>query len=108
MLMTLLSPESRTSSGLFLSQHKYISDLIHKFHLHTAKPVRTPVVSRTTLSLTDGELLVDSTEYRSMVGAVQYLPMTRPNIAYAVNIVSGLSMLPGLLICRLLRGSYGT
>jgi len=31
--------------GLFLSHHKYVSDLLKKFHLHTLKPVRTPSVS---------------------------------------------------------------
>lgn len=66
----------RTSSTLFLSQHKYPLDLIRKFHLHTLKPVRTPLVSRTTLSLSDCELLTDPTEYRSMVGALQYLTLT--------------------------------
>uniref|UniRef100_A0A3Q7EAP7 Reverse transcriptase Ty1/copia-type domain-containing protein n=1 Tax=Solanum lycopersicum TaxID=4081 RepID=A0A3Q7EAP7_SOLLC len=36
----------------------------------------------------DGELLTDPSEYRSMVGALQYLTMTRPNIFYVVNVVS--------------------
>ncbi|CAH9063661.1 unnamed protein product [Cuscuta epithymum] len=78
----------RTPKGLFISQQKYISDLLRRFHLHTVKPVRTPLPSRTTLSLTDGELLTDATEYRSMVGALQYLILTRPDITYAVHLVS--------------------
>ena len=78
----------RTSKGLFMSQHKYVTDLICKFHLHTSKPVRTPLPSRTTLSSSDGEVLADPTEYRSMVGALQYLTMTRLDIAYAVHLVS--------------------
>ncbi|CAH9122907.1 unnamed protein product [Cuscuta epithymum] len=79
---------SRSPKGLFLSQNKYVTDLLARFHLHTVKPVRTPLASRTTLSLSDGELLVDSTEYRSMVGALQYLTLTRPDITYAVHLVS--------------------
>lgn len=78
----------RLPSGLLLSQHKYVLDLLRKFHLHTVKPVRTPIASRVTLSLLDGELLADPTDYRSMVGALQYLTMTRPDIAYAVHLVS--------------------
>lgn len=78
----------RTSSGLFLSQHKYVSDLLRKFHFHTLKSVRTPCVSRTTLSLTDGELLSDPSYYHCIVGALPYLTMTRPDIAYAVHVVS--------------------
>ncbi|CAH9116494.1 unnamed protein product [Cuscuta europaea] len=58
---------TRTSSRLFLSQNKYISDLLLRFHFHTLKPVRSPLPSRTKLSLTDGELLADATEYMSMV-----------------------------------------
>ncbi|CAH9051136.1 unnamed protein product [Cuscuta europaea] len=78
----------RSAKGLFLSQHKYVTDLLARFHLHTVKPVRTPLASRTTLSISDGELLSDSTEYRSMVGALQYLTLTRPDITYAVHLVS--------------------
>ncbi|CAH9141867.1 unnamed protein product [Cuscuta epithymum] len=56
-----------TSKGMFLSQQKYISDLLRHFHLHTVKLVCAPLPSRTTLSLTDGELLADGTEYCSMI-----------------------------------------
>jgi len=77
----------RNSQGIFLSQEKYIHDVIRKFHMHTAKPIRTPSLSRTSFTLTDGELLTDPTEYKSMVGALQYLTMTRPDIAYAVHVV---------------------
>ncbi|CAH9073755.1 unnamed protein product [Cuscuta epithymum] len=79
---------SCTLSGLFLSQQKYISDLLHCFYLHTLKPVRSPLPSLTKLSLTDGELLADATEYKSMVGALQYLTLTRPDITFVVHLVS--------------------
>ncbi|CAH9145564.1 unnamed protein product [Cuscuta epithymum] len=70
---------TRTSTGLFISQQKYVTDLLARFHLHTVKSVRTPLASRTTLTLTDGELLTDSTEYRSMVvkRIFRYLQGTR-------------------------------
>ncbi|XP_015162050.1 uncharacterized mitochondrial protein AtMg00810-like [Solanum tuberosum] len=77
-----------SSHGLHLSQQKYISDLLLKFHIHTCKPVRTPIAFHSSVSLMDGELLSDPSEYRNMVGALQYLTMTRPDIAYAVNVVS--------------------
>lgn len=77
----------RTPSSLFLSQHKYVLDLIKRFRMHTCKHVRTSVASKTSLTLLDGELLVDPTEYRSMVGALQYLTMTRPDIVYIIHIV---------------------
>ncbi|CAH9085091.1 unnamed protein product [Cuscuta europaea] len=55
------------TKGLFLSQHKYVSDLLSRFHLHTVKSVHTPLATHTSMSLTDGELLADATEYRSMI-----------------------------------------
>ena len=79
---------ARNSQGIFLSQQKYIHDLIRKFHMHAAKPVRTLSLSRTSLTLTNEKLLADPTEYRSMVGALQYVTMTRPDIAYVVHVVS--------------------
>jgi len=78
----------RTPDMLFLSQCKYIQDLLTCFRLTKPKRVRTPLRSRTMLSLMDGDLLSDPTKYRSMVGALQCLNMMRPDIACAVNLVS--------------------
>jgi len=77
----------RDSMSISLSQDKYVDDLLHKFHFHTVKLVTTPSAARILLSLTDGELLVDPTEYRNMVGALQYLTMTYFDIAYAIHVV---------------------
>ncbi|CAH9072952.1 unnamed protein product [Cuscuta epithymum] len=100
-------PACRTPQGLFLSREKYITDLLRRFHLHTVKPVRTPLPSRTTLSLTDGELLSDATEYRSMVGA-----LTRPDITYVVHLVSQFMHAPRtshlLAVKRIYRYLQGT
>ncbi|KAL9259759.1 Retrovirus-related Pol polyprotein from transposon RE1-like protein [Drosera capensis] len=45
---------TRTSTGLFLSQEKYILDLLRRFGLHTLKSTCSPLASRTSLSSTDG------------------------------------------------------
>ena len=52
-----------TSTGLHLSQQKYVSDLFLKFHMHTCKPFHTLFASRISLSLVDGELLSDPIEF---------------------------------------------
>jgi len=49
------------------------------------KSAPTPVDSKQKLSSDDGELADDATFYRSITGALQYLTLTRPDIAYAVN-----------------------
>jgi histone deacetylase 1/2 len=47
----------------------------------------TPLSVSDKLSLTDGEIFSgdDSTQYRSIVGALQYITLTRPDIAFSVN-----------------------
>ena len=50
-----------------------------------AKPSRTPIVSKNALSWHYGTPLSDGSEYRSIVGALQYVSLTRPNIPFAVN-----------------------
>ena len=73
--------------GLHLSQEKYATDLVRKVGLQGCKPSFTPLSSSEKLSLTEGQLLnqEDSTKYRSLVGALQYLTLTRPDISFAVN-----------------------
>jgi len=64
------------SMCIFVSQQKYVDDLLHKFHIHTIKFVTPLSAARTLLFLTDSELLADPTQYWSMVGVLQYLTMT--------------------------------
>lgn len=50
-----------------------------------AKPAKSPYSSGSQLSKLDGEALIDATEYRSVVGALQYCTLTRPYIAFSIN-----------------------
>ncbi|GKE50333.1 retrovirus-related pol polyprotein from transposon TNT 1-94, partial [Tanacetum coccineum] len=81
---------TRTSEGLFLSQSKYAHDILKRADLLDAKPVHTPLAANEILS-THGDKYTDPTSYRSLVGALQYLTITRPDISYAVNQVSTLA-----------------
>ena len=76
-----------TSSALGLTQEKYARDLIANVGLHNCKSAPTPLSLTDKLSLTEGDLLGpdDSTNYRSIVGALQYLTLTRPDISFSVN-----------------------
>jgi hypothetical protein len=73
------------SRGIFLSQRKYILDLLQKSNMLSAKPVTSPMSSSHTLSRFDGEAFDDPSLYRSIVGSLQYLSLTRPDISFAVN-----------------------
>jgi histone deacetylase 1/2 len=74
-------------NGLALSQQKYSQDLLRRAGMLECKAATTPMSSTETLSATDGALLSadDATEYKSIVGGLQYLTITRPDVSYAVN-----------------------
>ena len=77
-----------TPQGLFLSQHQYIRDLLSRTSMENAKETLTPMSTTAKLTVQDNSECVDSTEYRKIIGALQYLGLTRPNIAFAVNRLS--------------------
>ncbi|RVW92402.1 Retrovirus-related Pol polyprotein from transposon RE1 [Vitis vinifera] len=76
------------TNGIFLSQRKYIADLLNRTHMTEAKPAPTPLATSPILTLQSGTPLSDPTEYRTVVGSLQYLSLTRPDIAYTVNKLS--------------------
>jgi len=71
--------------GLYPKQSMYISNLLDKTQMIRARPLSTPIASRPKFSAHEGELLNDPTEYRQVIGALQYCTLTRPDISYAVN-----------------------
>jgi hypothetical protein len=76
-----------TSTSFILTQRKYISDLLSRTNMISSKGVPTPMLPTEKLSLDGGEKLSpdDATRYCSVVGALQYLLLTRPDISFSVN-----------------------
>ena len=72
-----------SNNGFFLTQGHYIASILKHLNMTHCKPLVTPspVVTPTSKSAQYD----DPALYRSVVGALQYLNMTRPNIAFAVN-----------------------
>ena len=77
----------RVGSGILLSQEKYVHDILERVGMKGCKPSPTSLSTSEKLSLHDGEVLgaEDSTRYRSVVGALQYLTLTRPDICFSVS-----------------------
>ena len=71
--------------GLFLSQRKYILDLLRKANMVDAKPLSSPMSTAAHLSQFDGAAFSDPTLYRSIVDSLQYLSLTRPDVSFTVN-----------------------
>uniref|UniRef100_A0A2N9GF18 Reverse transcriptase Ty1/copia-type domain-containing protein n=1 Tax=Fagus sylvatica TaxID=28930 RepID=A0A2N9GF18_FAGSY len=91
---------------------KYASNLLSKADLTDSKIVFTPLELNVKLNATDGEPLSDATLYRQLVGSFIYLTVTRPDLAYAVHLVSQFMSTPRsthyATVLRILRYIKGT
>ncbi|KAK2988806.1 hypothetical protein RJ640_004108 [Escallonia rubra] len=74
-----------TSSGLILSQRRYILDILQKAAMTDAKPLATPLSTSLQLSKTTGTPLPDPSLYRQVIGSLQYLTITRPELSFSIN-----------------------
>ncbi|KAG8473223.1 hypothetical protein CXB51_035172 [Gossypium anomalum] len=74
-----------TTEGLFLSQQKYVLNLLRRAKMDQATGSPTPMVTSCVLSCHVGSAVENASDYRSIVGALQYVVITRPDIAFAVN-----------------------
>ncbi|KAK8931089.1 hypothetical protein KSP39_PZI016659 [Platanthera zijinensis] len=82
---------ARRSDGLVLSQRKYCMDLLHDAGYSGCKPAETPMDANHKLSAhsSDSDKLLTNPEYyRRLVGKLIYLTVTRPDISFAVGVVS--------------------
>ena len=78
----------QSDKGIFISQTKYIKDMLKKFKMEDSKPVNTPMITGCKLSKNDESLEVDHTMYRSMIDSLLYVMTTRPNVMQVVGLVA--------------------
>jgi hypothetical protein len=75
----------RSAHRFFLSQSKYTHEVLERTGMANCKPVSTPADTKPKISCDDSTTLRDVSWYRAMAGALQYLTLMRPDIAYAVQ-----------------------
>ena len=104
----------RSNQGILISQRKYILDLLTETGMIDCKPVDTPVMVNHELSKDSKEGPTDKGRYQRLVGKLIYLSHTRPDVAYAVSLVSQFMHDPkqdhmeaALRIIRYLKGTAG-
>ncbi|KAE8688597.1 hypothetical protein F3Y22_tig00110963pilonHSYRG00163 [Hibiscus syriacus] len=78
----------RTHEGIFLCQQKYAKDLLKRFGMLECKSTSTPMEPNIKMCAHEGKDLEDATMYRQLVGSLIYLTLTRPDISYAVGVMS--------------------
>ena len=77
----------RSKHGILLSQRKYVFDMLSKTRKLGVKPCSTPMTPNVQLTK-EGELFEDPERYRRLVGKLNYLTVTRPNIACSISVLS--------------------
>ena len=58
--------------GIYITQSKYIKEILKKFGMEDSRPVGTPMSNGHKISKNDDSKVVDQTTYRSMIGKLQY------------------------------------
>eukprot|EP00253_Pinus_taeda_P012398 PITA_12398 len=73
--------------SIFLSQKKYIGDLLNRFGMTECNPLTTPMEQNLNLTSIEGKEFEDATKYRQLVGSLNYLTTTGPEISFVVGIL---------------------
>ncbi|GJX13244.1 hypothetical protein Tco_0205002 [Tanacetum coccineum] len=74
--------------GIFISQDKYVQDILKKFDMESVRPATTPFEASKPNSKDEPDDAVNVPLYRSMIGSLMYLTALRPDIQFAVSACS--------------------
>ncbi|GJW85166.1 putative ribonuclease H-like domain-containing protein [Tanacetum coccineum] len=77
--------------GIFISQDKYVAEILKKFDFASVKTASTPIETQKPLIKDEEAADVDVHLYRSMIGSLMYLTASRPDIMFAVCACSRVS-----------------
>jgi hypothetical protein len=79
---------THSKKGIFISQQKYFTDLQQETGKAACKPASTPIDPNVKLRNAEEDIKVDKEMYQRLVGKLIYLSHTRPDVAFAVSLVS--------------------
>ncbi|GKD43660.1 uncharacterized mitochondrial protein-like protein [Tanacetum coccineum] len=83
--------------GIFISQDRYMADILKKFDFVTMKTSSTPIETNKALIKDEEAKDVDAYLYRSMIGSLMYLTASRPNIMFAICTCARFEVTPKVL-----------
>ncbi|GJT92884.1 uncharacterized mitochondrial protein-like protein [Tanacetum coccineum] len=97
--------------GIFISQDKYVADILKKFDFCSIKKATTPIASNKPLVKDEDGVDVDVHIYRYMIGSLMYLTASRPDIMFAVCACARFQVTPKAshlnAVKRIFRATYG-
>lgn len=78
----------RTKEGFFLSQKKYLTDVLKQYNMTHCKPLKVPMSPHVKLTADLGDPLPDASVYQQLIRKLIYLTLTRPDIAFSMHLLS--------------------
>lgn len=78
----------KTEEGMIMHQQKYVLEILDRFGLIECKSISNPCETSSKLEECSEEEKVDATMYKQLVGSLRYLCNSRPDICYAVGVIS--------------------
>jgi hypothetical protein len=80
--------EWKSDRGIFISQTRYAKDVLERFYMKDCNVVQCPIIPGCKLTKEGEGGNVDVTTFKQIVGSLMYLTATRPDIMYAVCLIS--------------------
>jgi hypothetical protein len=100
------------NQGIFISQTKYIREMLKRFRMEDCKPIITPMQTSCKLSKDDDSKSTDQRQYKSMIGSLLYVTTSRPDVMQEVGQVAQFQAAPKeshvLAVKRIFRYLKGT
>jgi hypothetical protein len=75
----------QSNQGIFISQTKYIREMLNRFGMEDCKPIITPMQTSCKLRKDDDSKSTDQRQYRSMIGNLLYVTSSRPDVMQVVG-----------------------
>jgi hypothetical protein len=85
---------TQRSEGMFISQEKYLREMLKRFQMEDSKPMGTPMVTRCKLRKDDDSPNVDQSSYRSMIGILSYITTSHLDIMHVVGMIGRYQVAP--------------
>ncbi|GJS71822.1 putative ribonuclease H-like domain-containing protein [Tanacetum coccineum] len=83
---------TQKDDGIFISQDKYVDEILKKFGFSTVKTASTPMETSKSLMKDENAKDVDVHLYRSMIGSLMYLTSSRPDIMFVIQLKVNLKL----------------
>jgi hypothetical protein len=84
----------QSPKGIWLLQRQYALNKLSKYGMTGCKPISIPLEQNVKLSVDEGDIVEDTTMYKRIVGSLIYMTIIRPDLSYAIRMVSQFMQTP--------------